>query len=504
MTLAKEQTHFLQLTKLNKLDDALVYANKLLESHPKNALVYNMLGDVFLKKNDLNNACTCYQQSVELAPLQVQVLLTLGKIYEVLGGGFEQALTQYLKALELEPNNTKVLCRVAEFLASIGHFDDAKSLINKAIGLKDSFAYSVLLSLYDKLGERDSIRALVDEQNHYFSSLNNTSEFLAFVKALYFIGEYTKAIEKLNNVNLSNSSDSWLCLYYKLKGDCYERVNNFDKAFQSYQAMNKFTPAHYDAKSFEELATRCKNIASTLPKTNQTISNIEAIFIVGMPRTGTSLLEKILSTQHNVFAGGELGLIDSLYQNVLNPKHSVPDLLKHYYQQLSHYVTEHSSTEKQFVIDKMPTNYFYIGLIRQLMPNAKILYCQRNALDTAFSIYKQNFNPQVSFATSFDDIAHFMQIERDLMQYWQTQYPENIFQVNLESLVTDFEQQTQAIFNYLGLKWSKDVEQFYKQKTFSQTASYNQVRQPINSSIVSQYEGYQSLLEPFKNLLPKS
>lgn len=497
MSLSSEQQTFISLMHSNRLDEALSLANELNLKYPEEILTYNMLGDVLLKKNDLQNAALCYQASLSKVPQQTKVLLTLGKIYDVLGGHTEQSFDVYRKALESEPENTDVLCRVGEFLSSQGHFSDAQQLLHKACKSGNLSAYSHMLRLYERQGDKHKVMSLLKTQSSYFQNQDTSlATYFDYIKALYFIGEYEQLICDLESISTDNRSNSWQSMYYKYLGDALEKQRHFKQALNAYKNMNRFIDVQYSPDYFEQLVNICKQLTTQLPTIDKHYSDIEVIFIVGMPRTGTSLLEKIIATDNAVVAGGELLFIDTLFQQVQQQTKPLDKLLQDYYQKLEKLTTLQES-KSSFVTDKMPTNFFFIGLIRHLFPKSKIVYNRRNAFDTCFSIYKQNFTSQVVYSSSFQDILHFLSLERSLMNYWMDIYPEDIFLLDFESLLTDFNTQTRQLFDFLNLPWHENLDQFYTQRSFTHTASYDQVKQPINSSIIAQYNGYRPYLKTF-------
>jgi hypothetical protein len=135
-----------------------------------------------------------------------------------------------------------------------------------------------------------------------------------------------------------------------------------------------------------------------------------------------------------------------------------------------------------------------VGFIRALFPKARFLYCRRDAIDTGFSIYKQNFNNSHRYASDLGDIAHFIAQERDTMAQWIQRFGSQILTLDYENIATDFDNETRRVFDFLDLEWNESVREFHKNSTISNTASYSQVRSPIHTRAVGYYRNFEPFL----------
>ncbi len=237
------------------------------------------------------------------------------------------------------------------------------------------------------------------------------------------------------------------------------------------------------------------------------------IFIVGMPRSGTTLTERILGAHSKVFGAGELQAIPYI-RNYILPRQCVqngtlritPDHVKHmaqFYLQVSRSEAEQAA----YVVDKMPNNYKYLGLIYILFPNAKIIHCTRDPMDTCWSIYRNYFPGGHYHGGDQTLLAEQYNIYRDQMKEWQAILPEGwIYESNYEALIADPETQVRKLLDFVGLEWEEQCLSFHKQKQTVHTASSAQVREPINknslkswSPIADRLTVMQEILDSYEN-----
>lgn len=497
---ASQKQHFINLMQQAEHQQALLYANQLNQQYPEDATSYNLMGDALLMVNDHQNAIKYYQLSIGINPQQTDVYLLLGKLFDIAAQG-DNALLAYSQALKLEPSNTKVLSQVGDYLSSIGHFNDAQTLLTEAIDLGEKSACFKLLNLFERQGDKRSIKQLLTQYADEFQQAND-EHFLGYANARLYVGQYQQVLQDLTQRSLVGQTKSWLKQYYLLLAKTQEKLKHYEQAFAAFELMNQQSQTAYHLKQEEDNSKAYQAFSSPyLSQHDATSIQPTPIFIVGLPRTGTSLLEKVIATHAHVVAGGEMPLIYPLYQQLTQDPSQIKHAMQWYVEQLNHHVGEQQQV--RYIIDKLPTNYSFIGMIKQLMPHAKIIYCRRNAMDNGLSIFRQNFSEQVSYASDFEHIAHFMSLERQQMAHWLQQYPDDIHSVNFETLVTDFKQQTQDIFKFLQLDWSDAVFDFYKDKRFTHTASYDQVKQPINKAVIEQYKHYQPYLTALASALKK-
>ena len=263
-------------------------------------------------------------------------------------------------------------------------------------------------------------------------------------------------------------------------------VNNDKKLFKSIKIF--FNKKLYTNKKIKV------NKKSTIP-----------IFIVGMPRSGTTLIEQILSNHTKVFGAGETEILDKLINKyaILNKKKK---LSKNFLIKCGNlYISELEkiSNNSKYIIDKLPFNFRWLGFIKLILPNAKIIHCIRNSKDTCMSIFKNYFPYRsLGFAYSIDEIINYYESYRDLMKHWGNLFNEvNIHNIKYENLINSPEDEIKKILKFIDLDWENNCMNFHENKRAVFTASDIQVRKPIYQSSINSWTNYKKYLpEKFLNL----
>jgi hypothetical protein len=232
------------------------------------------------------------------------------------------------------------------------------------------------------------------------------------------------------------------------------------------------------------------------------------IFILGLPRSGTTLVEQVLSSHSKIASLGEVSsfafsLIHSVGQNIgkmdLIRKSTAIDMQR-LGERYIHAIKGHGENA-QYLIDKTPLNFLYIGLIKKALPQARIIHLSRHPLDSCFAMFKTLFRMGYPFSYSLDDLAQYYVAYHQLMAHWQSLFKEDLFDLSYQSLVESPEPQIKKILDYCHLEWQPKVMEFHKNDSASATASAAQIRQPIYKSSVEKWCHYETQLSPLKSLL---
>ena len=410
----------------------------------------------------------------------------LGLIYSELND-FNKSIFYYNKYLTLEPNSISALHNLAIINQSIGELDTAKEIYLKLIKQDKSNirAYFGLLML--------NINNLTIEHYLQINQIKKSNKFSLYEKSLVnFIlskkekenKNYKKEIEYLEEFN----SDSYNSNYaYNQSSQFYynEIINNF------YNKIN-FIGNDIDLKKTK---------------------NFIPIFIIGLPRSGSTLIESILtSSDEKITTCGESHVINmSLLEQVghkiyienfdikkfifeIDNINFQKSILKRYNQFNSYNEKESSS-----VIDKSLENFYNIEAILNIFPNAKFLHTYRNAIDATISIYQAMLS-ELSWTHKIEDILNYINNYKKIMKHFYLKYPEKIMDINLENFTQDSERVSEKIFEFCQLKWNKKALEFYKRNNlFSKTASFNQIRKKVLVYDTKKYEPYVHLLQNYKN-----
>jgi tetratricopeptide (TPR) repeat protein len=309
----------------------------------------------------------------------------------------------------------------------------------------------------------------------------------------------------------SLSTDKQISLHYAL-GKAYDDLKNYDQAFPHFieGARLKRSKLNYDAKADQARVEHIINLVDkpffdTLLDAGDP-SNVP-IFILGMPRSGTTLTEQIIASHPDVYGAGELDDLMAIVQRQIGNtstdltfpaslKNLDPDTLSAWGQD---YITglHQQAPNAKHITDKMPINYMAMGLIPLMLPHAKIIHVKRNPIDTCVSCFTRLFNRHQDASYDLNELGQHYASYARLMDHWQQVMPSDSFiEVQYEHIVADIEQQARRLIEFCNLNWDNSCLDFYNTKRSIRTASVTQVRQPIYTSSVERWRHYEAYLQP--------
>jgi len=457
-----------------KLLELIKEAKQLILKYPDSIFLWNILGASNARLNKLNESEKCFHTSIKLNPNFIEGHYNLGKTQKELGK-LTEALLSYKKAIEIKPDYAEFYNEIGGAQIELGKISEGVTSYKKAIEIKPDFAKaynnytdSVKIQINDPILLK--LDKLINKKN--LSEKDSTYLFFAMGKAQLDIGNSKKALQLINAGNSLRKKK----LKYKIKKskDIFNKIKN---NFKEFNIKNEETSP-------------------------DSISQL--IFIVGMPRSGTTLVEQILSSHSSIYGAGELDFLDNAinlidWQNNKIQKKDIMEIRKNYINELK------KISKSTYTTDKMPLNFRWIGFIAYAFPNAKILHIKRDAMATCWSNYKNNFSKDgLAFAFDQIDIAEYYKLYEDLMDFWQKKFSEKIYELNYDKLTENQELESRKIFNYLGLKWENSVLEFHNNSRIVQTASNIQVRKKMYKGSSQQWKKYKPWLQPMINNLKKN
>lgn len=491
-----------------------------IELDPGQAASHFWLGNVARKQGDMKGAEKSLKTAIDLAPSQARGYVSLAYLYRELGD-LEQAAAAMM-ALHLKgPKIAQGQEKIAGFLVEIERLELAERVLTKILPEQNENA-GFLVSLgriRQKLGmfhEAAQVfrRAIIRDANADAAYLG-----LAVVKKFESVDDPDAVILRhgLENQGVSNNAKS--CCHFAL-GKVHDDCGEFPDAFKHYQQANDLRAGDlpFDAKTFLSEMSELKNIFSKTYFSElggRMPYSKTPVFIVGMLRSGTSLVEQMLSTHPNIFGAGELPFIPTLAKELgreAGKKEPFPGYVPSISTELfsgagAYYLKAISelSAGEDYLVDKNPLNFMYLGLIATLFPGAKIIHCRRHPMDTSLSIYFQNFaHTDNAYSFKLEHIATFYKGYRDLMEHWYEALPLDIFDLDYESLVKFPERVSRRVVDWLGVGWDDAVLDFETSERAVSTASLWQVRQPIYRSSIERWKNYESELGDLKKVFVKA
>lgn len=294
-------------------------------------------------------------------------------------------------------------------------------------------------------------------------------------------------------------------------GHCYDHIGAYDKAFDAYARGNRcqmrmsgrrYDPAHWEALTTAMMETFAAPAASTLDRPTSTAA--KPLFICGMFRSGSTLIEQVLGAHEQITPGGELDFLMRLAAEKLAPfPQSMRTVSPQRDLQFAQAYHQHLATlfpdgiAGTYITDKRPDNFLLIGLIKQLFPNAKIVHTTRNPMDNGLSVFLQHLVHDVApYSSDLQDIGHYYGQYRRLMAHWQALYPDSIYSFDYDEFVRNPKDSLNGLLRFLELPWQLDLLEFHSQKNVVKTASYWQVREPLYMRASGRWQNYRDQLKP--------
>ena len=428
---------------------------------------------------------------------------------------YAKALEEAEKLYTKDKDNLRFMIAYAVTLQQTNKQEEALELYNKILNI-DKKNPEILVSkghlqktFGDLKGSIDSYKNSYKIDQYYGDAYWS----LANLKTYQFNDEEIMQLEKMTQDEFINDNEK-IYMSFAL-GKAFEDRGEYDKSFTNYQNGNSLKKefTKFDLKLFDE---ECKNQKEVCTrdlfdsKADWGLETKEPIFVLGLPRVGSTLIEQILASHSMVEATHELPNILALshklnLRKVQEKTSRYPEiLLSLSAPQLKmigeQYIkdAEIFRTNKPFFIDKMPNNFRHIGLIKLILPNAKIIDIRRNSMSACFSCYKQLFAEGQEFTYDFGDLAGYYNNYVELMEHWNQVLPNQILSIKYEDLVNDFENSVNKILNYCNLDFEDDCLRFYKNKRSVRTPSSEQVRQPIYKKGLDYWKNYDVYLGDLK------
>lgn len=472
-------------TRTGVFDDAEFLLETVMELEPEHYDAEIQLTHVLLRRQRFHKAqsrARSMYQRFDNPPQQVQALYA-SVCFGV--GENEEAIRVYQEMIRTMPKDPALRVSLAHIYNATGESHRAIDLFKQAYNLNPSFG-----DAFWSLANTKSYRFTEDEVNAMTESLS---------------GDNTPELDRIQ-------------MHFAL-GKAHEDSKNFAAAFENYQQGNalKLAVSNHSREQLDiRVSTQIDVCKASLFDRLGDIGHAapDPIFIVGLPRAGSTLLEQILASHSQVDGTMELHDILDLAKR-LRGRDKASDPSPRYPRILGELPTERfEQFGKQFIddtrayrgsaprfIDKMPNNFFHVGLIKLILPNAKVIDARRHPMACCFSGYKQLFGEGQEFSYGLEEIGNYYKQYVDLMNHWDEVLPGFVLRVQHEDVIDDLETQVRRILDFCGLEFEESCVEFHKTKRTVRTPSAEQVRQPINTSGVDQWRNFEEYLDPLKRAL---
>ncbi len=522
----QEKIHsVIELFANRKKQEAIDKLKALIKDYPKSSLLLNLVGTFYKSIGMPDKAIQSFENAIAIKPDYAEAHNNLGATLQVLGR-LDMAVKNYEEALAIKPDYAEAYNNLGNTFRENGQQDMAFKNYKKALAIKPDYAmahYNLGIALKES-GQRDTA-------------------VKSFEKALAIQPNYVKAHHSLSSIKTYTENDSQITLMQSLLSTndqsqsdriqlCFaltkanENLGNQDEQFKFLHEGNRLCKEklNYSLDKANNLFSTIKELFSTLPTViEQSLSfepsTIRPIFIVGMPHSGTTLVEQIISSHHAVYSGGKFSYLSTLIGPIIKnhitlgsikasttigdkklniadtyslPEESFLSLRQQYLDALSRL-----DIPENVITDKLPLNFRFIGFILLAFPEAKIVHLKRDARATCWSNYQCFFtNKENGYSYNLDDLAGFYGLYMELMDFWHQLYPGKIYDICYEDLITNQEEETRKLLEYCELDWDENCLNFHTNKRAVKTASALQVRQKMYQGSSEAWKKHESYLQP--------
>ena len=495
----------------------------------------NNYGTTLLELGDYDKAIEIFLISTSLEPNNALVLSNLGNCYTK-KSLFSDALVYHKKSVELETNNYALYYNLGHTQLWLRDFSGAEENLLKSIDLnKDNYkAYSLLINLYYLSSNINN--AMIASKNALKLNNQYPPTYVHLANCLVAVGKTQEAIEalemslKLDNTNfeayyglaqlkysfsdfdLSYLKDALIndnisleskafsamalwCYYDNIKE--YEIGVNYLKisksSFIEYMNINLDNVMENEKSYFDKIQSSYNDLSKINFLKNNKTDNFIPIFILGMPRSGTSLLEQMLSSHSKIHGLGEKGILQNIVEGIDYPSDISDFNIEHLTTLRNLYINRSKNLipdNKTIITDKLPHNFLYIGLIKQLLPESKIIHIQRNKMDNCFSIYSKLFVGKMDWHFNWLSTLKYYDFYDNLMKFWNQSFSDEIYNIQYEDIIYNSEKTINNLLSFCDLDFEKECLDFVKNKRPVFTASALAVRENINSESIGKWNNY--------------
>ena len=499
----------LHASRYRKAEDAF---KKVLIEDENNIDALRFMGILAFKSGNHDIAEAMLTKALKLDPTYSLVWANLAQVFSVTGQ-LDKAKKSFKNILNMEPKNGLIWAEYGTVLTKLANYEEGRDAYLKALEFKPD-SPRVHLSLghvYKTMGEIDNS---IDSYKNTILQNNLSGEAywsLANLKTYSFSENEIKDMEDTLKGDMSDIERSQM--HFAL-GKAYEVKKDFDKSFKNYYEGNKVKKGLIKYSS-NDTTDNTKRILNFFNKENiqklakSSTGDPDPIFVLGMPRSGSTLVDQIISSHSKVDGTQELPNIIKIAAELnTNNQNNYPEVLKELDEsKLSNlgkdYISETAWARDSapFFIDKMPNNFIHIGLIKTILPNAKIIDTRRDPMDTCFSCFKQFFARGQLFTYSLEDLGNYYIDYIRAMNHWHNIYGKDIYTVHYDNVINETEETIRELIDYCELPFEKECLEFYNSSRPVKTPSAEQVRQPIYKSGLNYWKNYEKHLLPLKKII---
>ena len=494
---------------------AITHCKKNIKKFPEYLIFYNLLGSSYMNIGKYSLARETFVKALKMDPSNISIMNNLANSEKnMFNYNFAEQL--YCKIIDKKKDYLNAHVNYGNLKRDLNDFLESNELYEKALQISPNhpiILYSLAMN-YQSLGNFKLSIEYATRAIKIDSKLTRADLLISKSKKYELNDKHLFEMNtKLNDLKLDITQKYYL---HFAMAKAYEDINDIEKSYANLNIGNnlKKTSSKFNIKNDINIFKDIKEIFSKIDLTNiskNTKNNQNIIFILGMPRSGTTLVEQIISSHSKVYGSGELPYLSQIVSDefIDNSQISTNKLLS--------FLNEHSPNNliydkyfsylknykinKEFITDKAPLNFRWIGLIKLFFPSAKIIHCSREPKDNCLSLYKNLFEGNLNFSYNERDLGTYYNLYADLMKFWRKSFPNGFLDVKYESLIENQNLEIKKIINYCNLEWEEQCLLFNKNKNPIKTVSISQARKPIYNSSIKSYQKFLPYLKELFSLV---
>ena len=487
--------------KKNHFDIAIKLGALITQSFPDHPVAWHILGASLLELGKMKEALLVNQKVVDLSPKDSNAHNNLGNSFKGVGR-LHKAVSSYKKSISLDQNNATAHNNLANTLIQLNNYAEAEVHYKKAILLEPDYseAHHNFGRLLSNLGRLDEAKVCFENAVTIDPTFARGHRMYSLIKHFEKKDEHYSRMQDIYRDQ--DTSDNQRCEICFALGKASEDLQDYEQAFKFLSEGNSLRKKalnyniEQDFELFREIKSSYLKIKMSKLEIDQPMNSIKPIFIIGMPRSGTTLVEQIIACHSSVTGAGELTSAQSFGSSIARGvnncgKNELMNFRQKYMKSL-----EKVSVNKSIVTDKMPLNFRYLGLISAAFPEAKIIHVKRHPGATCWANYKSFFPTRgLGYCYNLDDISSYYSLYKDLMAFWEEAFSERIYHLDYDLLTKNQDNETRRLIDYLDLEWEDECLAPENNTRVVETASNAQVRERVYRGSSQKWQ----MFKPFLN-----
>ena len=504
--LVKIQKYFLD----QKFEKVIEKTKKLMKKDPNQVPFYNYIGLAYRQLGQNLNAESIFKKGLEIFPSNLSIICNLGALYRHMAK-FVEAEYYLKKGLELKRDDFNILCNYGNLKRDLNKNKEAIEYYKQAYKI-NSLNETLLINLASTFGinaEFEASKKVLNEVHANFPK--NTKADLMYSSIHNYQEDDNHRNYMIDKLNLNLYQQDMVYLNFAI-AKSYSDIKNYSESSKYFITANKnqFNISNYSFENelniFNIIKDRFKNFKF---KNLYSSEEPNLIFIVGLPRSGTTLTHQIISSHSNVYGAGELPIIMNIFNNKIKDTSFLDKIFQDkdygnniFIQKFSQQVEKlFAQFDNKIILDKSPLNFIWIGFIKLLFPKAKIIHCKRNLRDVGLSIYKNFFDGgHLPWSYNEKTLIQFIDAYKNLMNFWNEKLPNQIYICEYEKLVSNKLQETKKMIAFCNLDWEENCADHTNNDAVIKTVSISQARKPVYKSSIKLSDNYLNYLDFLKKL----